>query len=203
MANVLNIMQDIVEQKNNMELVNASFIPVARESVQKGVQCILKTQIKTNGKLTGWCAQYDEKTLQPAKARAYELPSISGMESVGVARFLMRLPDPSAEIIRAVDGAIDWFNASKITGYDYQVVKDPSMPKGIDRILSVKEGGVLWARFYDIQTNQPFFCGRDGVKKKSLNEIEPERRAGYGWYGDWPLDALKEYTKWKTAHNRS
>ncbi len=35
-------------------------------------------------RLTVWCAQHDEKTLQPAKARAVELPSLSGLESTYV-----------------------------------------------------------------------------------------------------------------------
>ena len=45
------------------------------------------------------------------KARSYELPSISGAESVGVIRFLMELDEPSPEIIAAVQGAISWFNS--------------------------------------------------------------------------------------------
>lgn len=58
------------------------------------------------------------------------------------------------------------------------------------------EGNVLWARFYDLDTQKPFFCGRDGVKHDSVTEIERERRAGYGWYTDAPKKILKAYPKW-------
>lgn len=73
MINVLNIMQDIVEGKNDFDQLNAAYKAKALISVQKGISCILKTQVVVNGKLTVWCAQYDEKTLKPAKARAFEL----------------------------------------------------------------------------------------------------------------------------------
>ena len=55
----------------------------------------------------------------------------------------------------------------------------------------------LWARFYEIETNRPFFCGRDGIKKYSLAEIDPERRTGYAWYGTWPAKLVaKEFPNW-------
>ena len=47
---------------------------------------------------TAWCAQYDEVSLLPAKARAFELPSLSGEESVGIVRFLMDTEQPTPAI---------------------------------------------------------------------------------------------------------
>jgi PelA/Pel-15E family pectate lyase len=46
-------------------------------AVTKGVECILKCQIK---EMAGeaWCAQHDEITFQPAPARTYEKISLSG-----------------------------------------------------------------------------------------------------------------------------
>ncbi len=38
---------------------------------------------------------------------------------------------------------------------------------------------------YEIETNRPFFCDRDGITKYALKEIGSERRNGYGWYGNW------------------
>jgi hypothetical protein len=37
----------------------------------------------------------------------------------------------------------------------------------------------------------PIFSGRDGVIKRTLPEIEEERRNGYAWGGDWPLKLLQ------------
>ena len=55
----------------------------------------------------------------------------------------------------------------------------------------------IWARFYEIGTNRPFFSGRDSEKKYDVKEIEVERRTGYAWYGNWPEKLLKtEYPEW-------
>lgn len=201
MVNVLNIMQDIVEKKNSFDLVNAAYIAKAETSVKKGISCILATQLKQNGKLTGWCAQYNAKTLQPEMARKFELASISGMESVGIARFLMRIPRPAKEISTAIHGVMAWFEKVKITGYKFVDVNAPGMPGGKDRVLLPEPGNVIWARFYDIDTNEPFFAGRDSERKKTVAEIEYERRNGYAWYGTWPAKLLeKEYPEWAAKH---
>lgn len=197
MINVLNIMQDIVDGKNDFDQLGTAYKSKALISVQKGISCILKTQISVNGKLTVWCAQYDEKTLKPAKARAFELISLSGMESVGITEFLMRIKKPSAEIKNAVNSAIAWFEKSKIVDYDFAFVEDPQNPKEKDRVFMPKKGSVIWARFYDIDTNEPFFSGRNSVKVKTVAEIEKERRVGYSWYGTWPANLLAtKYPAW-------
>ena len=67
----------------------------AAHAVQKGIDCILRCQVRVKGELTAWCAQHDEKTLAPAPARAYELVSLSGSESVGLVRFLMSIETPA------------------------------------------------------------------------------------------------------------
>jgi PelA/Pel-15E family pectate lyase len=56
----------------------------------------------------------------------------------------------------------------------------------------------IWARFYEIGTNRPIFCDRDGVAKHSLGEIGYERRNGYAWLGYWPRALLEQdYPAWK------
>jgi PelA/Pel-15E family pectate lyase len=197
MINVLNIMQDIVEGSKNFDLIDPGFKPKAQTAVEKGVQCILKTQIMVNGKLTAWCAQYDEKTLKPAKARAFELISISGSESVGIVQFLMRIQHPSIQIRQSVDAAVKWFKTVEISGYNFVIKKDLSMPDGIDKLLVKDSSSSIWARFYDVGTNVPFFTGRDSKPKQNVKEIEVERRVGYAWYGTWPAKILdREYPEW-------
>jgi pectinesterase len=199
MINALNVLYDVALKRNGFDIVDSNFIKPSKIAVAKGVDCILKTQVKVKGKLTVWCAQYDEKTLKPAKARAYELPSLSGSESVGIVKFLMRYEQQRPEIINAVEAAIEWFNKSKIIGYKYEDIPDSTLPKGRDRGILPESGNELWARFYDIETNEPFFSGRDGIKRKNVSEIEYERRNGYGWYGTWAKDLLeKDYPLWKS-----
>jgi PelA/Pel-15E family pectate lyase len=83
-------------------------------------------------------------------------------------------------------------------------VPAPELPKGRDQVLvDDPSGEVLWARFYDIETNRPFFCGRDGVKKWSLSEIEAERRAGYAWLRPFGATAMKQYPKWAAKHGET
>jgi PelA/Pel-15E family pectate lyase len=197
MINALNVLWDVCHKLNGFEVVDASLVKLAEKAVKKGVSCILQTQIKVKGKLTAWCAQHHERTLEPVKARAYELPSISGSESVSIVQFLMKIEEPSKEVVRSIESAVEWFQRSDIEGYKYEDVQDPTMPKGRDRILIKDPGSVVWARFYDIDTNKPFFSGRDGNKKWDLAEIEHERRIGYAWYGAWAKTLLeKDYPAW-------
>ncbi len=194
MVNVLNVLLDVLEKDNDMEVVNSSYAKNCALSVKRGVNCILKTQLKQNKKLAVWCAQYDAKTLKPAKARTYELPSLSGGESVGILRFLMRLP-ADKKIAAAVKGGVEWFKKSKIEGYRFDEIKTA---EGKDMVLVPQPGNVLWARFYDLKTNEPFFTGRDGKPKKTLAEIERERRIGYAWYVHAPEKLIEEeYPKWE------
>lgn len=166
----------------------------ARASFDKGIGCILKTQIRVDGKPTVWCAQHDEHTFAPAPARAYELASFSGAESASIVALLMSIPDPSPEIVAAVKGAVAWFEAHAVKDIRVERVPDGS-PKGDARVVSAP-GNVLWARFYDLETGKPFFCGRDGVKHATLAEIEKERRGGYSWYTNAPQRVLDRYAKW-------
>lgn len=201
-VNVMNLMWDITKSKNNLELVNPKYKALATASFNKGIDIILKTQITSpSGKKTAWCAQHDEVTLLPATARAYELPSVSGSESVGIVRILMLVEQPSVAVKQAVKDAVDWFNSAKIVGFTTQKVTLSSSPDGFDVVVVSSPGNIMWARFYDLNTGLPFFCGRDGIKKTSLAEIEIERRSGYSWYGNWPSTLIgTEYTYWKAKH---
>jgi PelA/Pel-15E family pectate lyase len=197
MINAMNVLYDLTKRAEDFDVVDSTLIPKASKAIQKGIQCILKTQIKVKKKLTAWCAQYNENTLQPAMARKFELESISGSESVGIVRFLMKVENPTPEIKNAINSAVEWFEKSKIVGYKFVDIQDPTQPKGRDRVLVADSTSVIWARFYDIDTNEPFFSGRDSIKRKKVSEIENERRTGYAWYGTWPKELLeKEYPKW-------
>lgn len=202
MVNALNILWDVVHGTAGFDVIDASLKAPSQKGLDKGVDCILKTQVVVAGKLTAWCAQHDRKTLEPVKARSFELVSLSGLESVAIVELLMKVESPSSQIKKAIMGAVQWFESSRIKGYKYIDIEDKTQPKGKDRVLVKDDASVVWARFYDIETNKPFFSGRDGVKKWNLPEIEVERRTGYGWYGTWPQRLLeKEYPAWKKKNN--
>jgi PelA/Pel-15E family pectate lyase len=202
MVGVLKTLQMIVNRAPGYEFIDDATRARAKGAMERGIECILKTQVEMNGKLTVWCAQHDEKTLAPAKARAYELPSLSGSESVGIVEFLMSIDHPSPRIIHAVQSAVEWFKESKVAGIRLDRQSAPGTPKGYD-LLVVPDASAppLWARFYELNTNRPMFCGRDGIVKYSVAEIEYERRNGYRWYVDRPAKLLsQEYPKWASKY---
>lgn len=197
MVAVLWVMEHTANGTNGFGGVNKMLVVRAKEAVSRGVRCILKTQYRQQGKLTAWCAQHDQHTLLPAKARMFELPSLSGNETVGIIRFLMHLNAPSAEVKQAVSAAVAWLESVKLSGIALKDINDPTQPKGKDRVVVSDPNSTLWARFYDLDTNVPFFSGRDSARKKTMAEIENERRTGYAWYGNWPAQLLKkDYPNW-------
>jgi len=198
MIGVLDLLEDIVEKKDPFGWVSPELHTRCANAVERGIACILRCQIEVNGVKTVWCAQHDEITFEPVPARAYEHESLSGSESVGIVRFLMRLDHPSPETARAVESAVAWFRRSEITGIRVEEVAAANLPHGFDkRVVQDPSAAPLWARFYEIGTNRPIFGGRDTVIHYSLAEIEPERRAGYRWYTDRPTRLLEqEYPAW-------
>ena len=199
MIGVMNLFHDIVQGSGDLEFVSSDIRRQCERALQRGLQCILKTQIRVDGRLTAWCAQHDAKTLAPAKARSYELPSISGNESVGIVRYLMKIEDPDNDVVAAIEGAISWFESAQLKGLRQIKVEAPAAPNGMDiKIIPDPSAPPLWARFYDLQTQQPFFCSRDGIPQKTIAEISHERRNGYSWLGTYAAELLqKHYPLWK------
>ena len=196
-VNVLTMLRDIYEMKPlYISITLPENFNRAKPAFKKGIECILKTQIIVQGKPTVWCAQHDEVTLLPAKARSYELPSFSGGESVGIIKLLMELPDPSPAIIKSVQGAVEWLDAHRIknTRWDYFTTSEGKRDR---RIVNDPKAGDMWARFYDLETELPYVCDRDGIKKNTLEEIGYERRNGYSWYTNAPQEVFDLYPAWK------
>jgi PelA/Pel-15E family pectate lyase len=190
MVNILELLRDVA-RSDDFRFVEAAQRAAAGRAFEAGIGCILKCQIKVGGRLTVWCAQHDEKTLEPQKARTYELPSLSGGESAGILLLLMSLDEPSPEVVRAVHAGARWFESSKLTGIRVKVVDRNKI------VVPDRDAPPLWGRFCEIENNRPFFCGRDGIKKFDIAEIEAERRNGYAWYGEWGSRVSAEFAKWK------
>ncbi len=198
MVGVLKLLNDIARGHEDYAFVEPRTRERAAAAVRKGVECILRCQIVVDGHPTAWCAQHDAKTFEPRLARSYELATTSGSESVGIVRFLMSIERPSPEVVRAVDSAVAWFERAKITGVRVDKVRSGG-ERGFDRVV-VRDPRAppVWARFYEIGTDRPIFCDRDGVKKYSLAGIGYERRTGYAWYGSWPAALVaREYPEWR------
>ena len=192
MIGVMKLLRDVAGAKPVYAFVDEARRSRAASAVEKGIECILKTQVIVNGKRTVWCAQHHEVTFAPAPARKFEVVSLSGGESVGIVRFLMSVKNPSPAVINSIESAIAWFEQSQLKGIKWVEKRDDRV------VVQDPEGGPIWARFYEIGSNRPIFVGRDGVVKYSVAEIEHERRTGYNWYVDEPAKLLqKDYPKWR------
>jgi PelA/Pel-15E family pectate lyase len=197
MINVLVLLRDASSGSAPYAFIDADRRARAATAVAKGIDCILKTQVRQNDTLTAWCAQHDEHTLAPAWARNYEPPSLSGSESVYIVRFLMSVENPSPAIIAAVEGAVAWFEKTKITGQRFEFTTDAAGLK--DRhITPAPSAPPLWARFYELKTDKPIFLSRDRVFHYALTDLERERRTGYAFYTTRAASLLaKDYPAWR------
>ena len=190
MSNLMNLMHDVAGDEL-FSFVEAEVRDDCRRRFERGVACILKAQIVVDGRLTVWCAQHDEITLEPRGARTYEHASLSGSESAGILRLLMSLDEPASDVRRSIDGGAAWFAKSRITGIRLE------RRAGERVVLEDKDADPLWARFYEIDSGRPIFSGRDGVIKFNFMEIERERRNGYAWYGKWGEQVARDYKSWR------
>lgn len=203
MARTLALLKDVAEGQPPYDLVDDELRQKASAAFNRGIDCILRTQVKQNGKLTAWCAQHDEKTLEPAWARAYEPPSLSGSESVGIVRLLMSIEEPTPEIIASIDGAVAWFQSVAIEGVRQDRIKrDDGRTERV--LVPDATAPLLWARFYELDTNRPLYLDRDSVFRYNYAEIGYERRSGYSYNGTWPASLLeKDVPAWRQKHNLS
>jgi PelA/Pel-15E family pectate lyase len=199
MAGVLQLLEDLAGARG-FAFADEATRRHANEAIVSATRMILRAQIRVDGRLTGWCAQHDEVTLEPRPGRSYEHPSISGRETVEIVRFLMRRT-PDDEIVAAVDAAADWLRRVAIRGYRLERLEASAPPGGFDLVLRADvDAPRLWARFYEIGTNRPIYSGRDGIVRYALADIELERRTGYDWLGRWPATLIdEEYAAWRAG----
>ena len=203
MTGIMRLLLNIREGREHFRWVDGDRTDKAEDALLKAIDVTLKCQIVVDGKKTGWCQQHDHKTLKAIKARTFELPGISSLETAAIVKFFMLMKYPTPEIIEAVNSAVAWMEKSTLHGIRVIADKEDSLKSAYNarrpdrKLISDKKASPIWARFYEIETNKPFFCNRDGIKVYSLAQVTPERRRGYGWYGYWPAEVFPIYKKWK------
>ena len=206
-AGVLGTLRKVVSDTRRYAFVDAALRARVQSAIDKGDACLLRLQVRQGGTLAGWAGQYDAGTLQPAQGRKFELPSITGQETVGVLRYLMSIPDPSPEIVAAVDGGVAWLRRVALTGWRIETFDAPAEQFRYHssakdrRLVADPDAKDLWARFYDVTDNSVVLATRDSQRVARYEDIPRERRTGYEWYGSWPKRLLtKEYPQWKALH---
>jgi PelA/Pel-15E family pectate lyase len=202
MEGVMSVLHHIIENDPSYSFINNEVREKVEKSFSKGIDCILKCQIKENGKLTVWCQQHDNIDFSPRNARTFELASKAAEESANIVALLMSIKNPGDKIIQAVNAAIDWFNKVAIKNTRIKVIASTEKAYKFhstnqDRIV-VKDSTapLIWTRYYELETDRPLFANRDGKKVYQLSDVSRERRTGYAWYGYWPQKMLKKYPDW-------
>jgi PelA/Pel-15E family pectate lyase len=208
MIGVMKVLRNIATSRPQYAFVDAARRERVAAAFQRGLSCILQTQIVQDGVPTGWCQQHDDVTLAPQWARTFEPAAVASLESAQIVEFLMSLQHPSAEVIRAIEAAVEWFRRSGLEGIRVETVKAQKADyqyhtTSTDKVVvQDPDAPTIWARFYELRTNTPLFCNRDGHPVYSLAEVDRERRTGYGWYVYDPADAIERYVKWKERHKQ-
>lgn len=193
MVNLMGLMRAVAADAD-FAFLGAERRQRADAAFARGLQCLLRCQVRVEGRLSLWAAQHDEVTLAPRPARSFEPAALATAESAGVLRLLMSLSDPAPEVCAAIRAGAAWFETAQLTGLRLVT------RAGDQTIEPAPDAPPLWARFYEIATQRPIFAGRDGIVKYTLAEIEPERRTGYAWYGDWGQAVAREFARWRVHH---
>ncbi|QDU53882.1 pectate lyase [Aeoliella mucimassa] len=201
MVGVMNVLQAVAEQQPQYDFVEPELRQRAERAYARGIDCIVRTQVVIDGRKTVWCQQHDYQTLEPVDARSFEKASLVSGESAEIVLLLMRVREPNEQVVEAVEAAITWFAETQLDGIRIDRVTIRSPDNGASFrdqvVVADREAPPIWARFYELETNRPLFCGRDGKVKYSLAEIEVERRAGYAWYVSSPRKLNRAYANWK------
>lgn len=204
MSGILRMLREVAAGSEPFAWVEEDLRGRCRAAVARGEACLLALQVRVGDRLTVWAGQYDEVTLEPAQGRTFEPPALISGESAEVLRYLMDQPEPSAEMVRAIEAGAAWLARVAISGkrlvrvpaeevrYEFHTsrddvveVEDPSAPR-------------LWARYYDLQDETPVLTRRDGRRVRRLADLERERRTGHSWYGPYAERFLtEEYPRWQ------
>ena len=203
MVNTMNLLRAVAQQKDPYQgLADEALRQRCMKAFDKGVECILKTQMHNKeGRLTVWCQQHYRDTYEPAPARAYELPSYCSMESASITKLLMSLPNPDERVKQAVHAAMAWFDKYKLTGLRIQRTGPWASMDGDTKLVEDADAEPIWGRYYDLKYCEPYVCDRDGLPRRRLEDIGHERRNGYAWFGSRPAELYPTYDKWADRYD--
>lgn len=197
LVHAAELMSDIASGTGEYAFVPEATRQQAAAARDRAIACILTTQVTVNGRRTVWGQQHGALTELPVAARNFEPDALSSAESASLLIYLMRLPDPSPEIVAAVHDGVKWLKAAAL----HDVAWTDGGDKAAGRKLIASPGAPdLWARYYVAATGKPIFGDRDKTLHDDVNEISVERRNGYAWFNTAPLKVFKAYAKWTLSH---
>lgn len=201
---IMNVLKCINDEDPSFAFVDKARREKVKMAFEKGLDCILKTQIIEDGVKKVWCQQHDENTLKPAWARTFEPPCFSNEESAPLVILLMSIDKPDKRVIDAVQGAVKWFNDSKIR-YT-RCIDDPTAPEYVSkhkvhkydrRVVHDLNAPLIWTRYSELGTGRQMFCDRSSEVVYNMADLGRERRSGYRWYTYAPQQVMDAYPDWQ------
>jgi PelA/Pel-15E family pectate lyase len=194
MTNVLELLQAAIGDDSKYAFIDDVRRRRLTQSFGRGVACVVAAQVPVNGRATVWCAQHDPLTLEPTQARAFEPASLSGVESAHLIEFLMRIPNPSPDVIASIEAGLVWLDAVRVEG----LAKVKENGRTI-YVADESSADVYWARFYDLATGRPMFPGKDGIVYQSFEEMAAaNKKLGYDYYSTQPGSIVRNgQKKWR------
>ena len=203
MVGIMNLLRIVVDNQDDFSFIDNKLYDNIKSAYQKGIECILNCQIEVNEVRTVWCQQHDNIDFHPQSARSFEPAAICNGESSAIVKFLMSVENPDERVILAIKNAVKWFEDSKIDGIRIKTIHAPKADfmyhsTEYDKVIvQDSDSPPIWTRFYELETQKPMFCNRNGKIVYSLSEVDRERRTGYAWYGYDPQEILDLYPAWK------
>ena len=200
MTNVLATLQAVGDGEGGFSCVDEARRERARAALDRGLACVLKTQLVVDGVKAAWCAQYDALTLEATAGRAYEPASLGSVESCRLLKFLMTLPEPSPDLVESIERGLAWLESSKLQG-----LKRVREEKRTVYIADPASEETYWARFYDLETGDAFFPGKDGGIYESFEALAAANDTlGYDYLSTLPGSVIGTgQKKWRTAMKKS
>ncbi len=191
-VNLLRLLSEVRDQNGDFIGIGNSYTATAASAIEKGIQCMLDTQIIVNGRYTAWCQQHDEDTLAPAWGRAFEPPAICTGESVNIVKYLMEViaykdarGENTTTLKRRVNAALTWLQDPALV-LDVIMVEHPVSDGGCKYYSggtcnctrtncrwaipnTDKVNNPRWARFYSLADGvTPVWCDRDSDSDKDF-----------------------------------
>ncbi|WP_296324155.1 pectate lyase [Treponema sp. UBA3813] len=172
MSQTIRILRDISRDDKTYGVFPKKMRENAEIAYQKGIDCILKTQITitlSDGSkiLTAWGQQHSHETLEPLWAREFEPPSICTSESAKIVNLLIEDQEPSEEIKKAITAACEWFDSDDVRIKGKEIIKKPHEAVVLNNhhydfekiMVDDKNALDLWARFYALDSSFDLVTG--------------------------------------------
>jgi PelA/Pel-15E family pectate lyase len=181
--NLTHLMFDIVNKPLLFSFLSSSLKKSAKKAATRGLNLILNLQQINNGERTGWAEHYDPDTLEPKNGRPFEPAAIDSLETSRIITWLSS--HVGSAVAEAVICGKKWLKKVAIHGIEW-------VDRPFRGIAYKPDAPRMWSRFYTLEENIPIFGDNDGSITYCYNQLSKERRRGYGWFGFWGENALKE-----------